>query len=84
MPESSSSTPPQDRQISDHGSSGRIVQAEEAIVSERFGQWLAKQEQLGREFTPEQIEWLTMIKHHIATSAAITIEDFSRRDGFAR
>lgn len=45
-------------------------------VNERFQQWLAKQEQLGREFTPEQVEWLTMIKDHIATSVTISMEDF--------
>ena len=42
-------------------------------VSHRFSQWLAQQ---GTKFTPEQLEWLNMIKDHIATSLAIGIEDF--------
>lgn len=45
-------------------------------VDQRFRRWLAKQEELGREFTPEQVEWLAMIKDHIATSVTIFIEDF--------
>ncbi|MCL4459779.1 MAG: DEAD/DEAH box helicase family protein [Chloroflexi bacterium] len=46
------------------------------VVNRRFGSWLAQQEQLGRRFTPEQREWLEMIKQHIATSASISVEDF--------
>lgn len=45
-------------------------------VDERFRRWLAKQEELGREFTPEQIQWLEMIKNHIATSVVVQKEDF--------
>lgn len=45
-------------------------------VDRRFNEWLNGQEVLGRKFTPEQVEWLTMIKEHIATSASIDIEDF--------
>jgi type I restriction enzyme R subunit len=46
------------------------------VVNRRFESWLTQQEQLGRTFTPEQREWLEVIKEHIATSASITIEDF--------
>ena len=45
-------------------------------VNQRFNDWLAQQEQQGRRFTPEQLEWLNMIKEHIATSLTIGIEDF--------
>jgi len=45
-------------------------------VNHKFGEWLAKQEKLGREFTIEQRVWLTMIKDHIATSLSIGMEDF--------
>lgn len=48
----------------------------DAFVNERFNGWISKQEDLGREFTPQQMEWLTMIKDHIATSLSITTEDF--------
>ena len=34
------------------------------------------QKELGRDFTPEQMLWLDMIKEHIATSLAIGIDDF--------
>ena len=45
-------------------------------VNHRFDEWLAEQEKLGRKFTPEQKEWLIMLKDHIATSLSIGIDDF--------
>jgi type I restriction enzyme R subunit len=45
-------------------------------VNERFNGWLVDQEKQGKRFTPEQLEWLNMIKEHIATSLTIGIEDF--------
>lgn len=47
-----------------------------ATVNRRFDEWLAKQQQNGHAFTPEQREWLTMIKDHIATSVAVGWDDF--------
>ncbi len=45
-------------------------------VDSNFNKWLAQQEQSGRRFTPEQREWLVMIKEHVATSASIGLDDF--------
>jgi len=45
-------------------------------VNHRFEEWLVGQEKLGRLFTIEQREWLTMIKDHIATSLSIRMDDF--------
>lgn len=45
-------------------------------VNRNFVAWLTKQERLGKQFTPEQKEWLNMIKEHIATSLRIGIDDF--------
>jgi len=45
-------------------------------VEERFNDWLAEQERRGREFTTEQIEWLEMIRDHIAQSLSIEMDDF--------
>ncbi len=42
-------------------------------VERRFADWLARRE--GR-FTPEQVEWLAMIKDHIAASLTIEPGDF--------
>ena len=44
-------------------------------VERRFSNWLAEQGKTGRTFTAEQMEWLVMIKNHIATSANIEIAD---------
>lgn len=45
-------------------------------VNQRFEAWLDAQEAAGRQFTPEQLEWLKMIKNHIATSVSIEADDF--------
>ena len=46
------------------------------MVNRRFETWLAQQEQGGQAFSPEQREWLDMIRDHIATSLQIESEDF--------
>jgi len=45
-------------------------------VDDRFLVWLATQKATGRNFTPEQLEWLEMIKSHIAASFRAEISDF--------
>lgn len=45
------------------------------MVDERFEDWMAGQEMAGHRFTPEQREWLEMIKGHIATSLSIGMDD---------
>ena len=38
--------------------------------------WLEEQKDAGRIFTEEQLEWLAMIRDHIATSLEIEKDDF--------
>jgi len=45
-------------------------------VEERFSDWIAEQERVGKEFNPEQLEWLEMIRDHIAQSMSIQLDDF--------
>lgn len=45
-------------------------------VEARFANWVAQQENRGRKFTPEQIEWLKLIKDQIVTSFKIERDDF--------
>ncbi len=45
-------------------------------VEERFHRWLAQQENRGRRFTPEQLDWLRLMKEHIATSFKLEKDDF--------
>ena len=45
-------------------------------VNRNFKDWLKKQEQQGDNFTPEQQEWLNMIKQHITTSLNINLDAF--------
>src|ERR1041384_4086684 len=57
------------------GQSDLLVPFDET-VDDKFKRWVSKQEGLGKEFTPAQIEWLTMIKNHIATSLSVSTDDF--------
>ncbi|MGV3722667.1 MAG: type I restriction-modification enzyme R subunit C-terminal domain-containing protein, partial [Actinomycetota bacterium] len=45
-------------------------------VQDRFARWLSAQEAAGRAFTPEQREWLEMVRDHIASSLTVEPEDF--------
>jgi type I restriction enzyme R subunit len=44
-------------------------------VEERFYEWLNRQDRQQR-FTPEQLEWLEMIKDHLAANLTIEEDDF--------
>ena len=45
------------------------------IVESKFEKWLVSQESSGRKFTPDQKEWLVMIKNAIASSVSISMDD---------
>lgn len=45
-------------------------------VEQKYNDWLAQQKVLGKEFTADQMEWLKLIKDHIAASLSIGMEDF--------
>ena len=54
------------------------------IVERKFQSWLTKQNDLGKGFTPEQEQWLNMIKEYIAASLSIGIEAFDNPPFFDR
>jgi type I restriction enzyme, R subunit len=45
-------------------------------VERRYFDWLAAQERNGRTFTPEQLEWLALIRDHVAVNLDVQPEDF--------
>ena len=45
-------------------------------VNRRFADWLSQQKKGGRAFSSEQMDWLRMIKEHIASSVKVTVDDF--------
>ena len=45
-------------------------------VSTNFNAWLAQQANSGRNFTPDQLKWLAMIRDHIAGNHSIASQDF--------
>ncbi len=59
------------------------------ILDTKFEKWLESQESSGRQFTPEQKEWLVMIKNAIASSVSIDIDmlndvPFNQRGGIVK
>ena len=45
-------------------------------VNDRYARWLSEQEAAGSAFTPEQRQWLGMIRDQIAISLAVETDDF--------
>jgi type I restriction enzyme R subunit len=45
-------------------------------VRTQFAAWMGQQANRGREFTEQQVRWLTMMRDHIATSLEIGVDDF--------
>ncbi len=45
-------------------------------VDQRFQSWLAQQETAGRRFTPEQFQWIELIRDHIVGNLQMEMEDF--------
>ena len=54
---------------------GLLVPYRERIEA-RFEKWLLQQETQGRTFSPEQRQWLELIRDHIAASVGIEMDDF--------
>jgi type I restriction enzyme, R subunit len=54
---------------------GKLVPYPE-LVRQRFDAWLLQQENAGRTFTPEQLDWLRRIRDHVAGSLGIASVDF--------
>ncbi|MGO8861259.1 MAG: type I restriction-modification enzyme R subunit C-terminal domain-containing protein [Acidimicrobiales bacterium] len=58
-------------------------------VNERFERWLRQQENTGRTFTDEQLEWLYLMRDHLAASLSIKPTElfdapFSQHGGLGR
>ncbi|MFA0964716.1 DEAD/DEAH box helicase family protein [Roseivirga sp. BDSF3-8] len=45
------------------------------LVRKKFKEWIFKQNAGATQFTPEQVEWLQMLRDHIATSFHVEMED---------
>ena len=53
-----------------------LLMPHQDIIEQRFEHWIEDQEKAGNTYTSEQLEWLIMVKDHIATSMEITVDDF--------
>ena len=62
----------------------QVLQPFTETVDERFQAWLKEQERVGQRFTPDQMDWLEMIKEHISTSLGIEMDDLEMAPFFER
>lgn len=67
----------------------KILRPFEAGVAERFKSWVFSKNAGHGQFTEEQMEWLRMIRDHIATSGSVSTEDldlspFGEKGGLGR
>ena len=53
-----------------------VLEPYSAKVEQRFNLWIGREKKAGREYTPEQMEWLKTIAAYIASNAEITSRDF--------
>ena len=53
-----------------------VLEPYSAKVEQRFNLWIGREKKAGREYTPEQMEWLKTIATYIAANAEITPRDF--------
>jgi type I restriction enzyme, R subunit len=54
-----------------------------AVVERRFNLWMGREKKAGREYTPEQEDWLRAITAFIAANAEITPRDFQEAPSLA-
>jgi type I restriction enzyme R subunit len=52
-------------------------------VKQRFNLWVGRQKKAGREFTDEQMDWLRLIRDHLAANVEITPRDFMQFPSFS-
>ena len=53
-------------------------------VNRNFELWLGREKKAGREYTEVQMEWLRLMKEHIASSCSIARDDFDYAELAAR
>ena len=51
-------------------------------MEQRFNLWIGRQKKAGNEFTKEQLDWLQLIRNHIAANAEISPRDFMEIPSF--
>lgn len=60
-----------------------ILESFGAVVERRFNLWMGREKKAGREYTPEQEDWLRAIAAFIAANAEITPRDFQEAPSLA-
>ncbi len=60
-----------------------ILESFGAVVERRFNLWMGREKKAGREYTPQQEDWLRAITAFIAANAEITPRDFQEAPSLA-
>jgi type I restriction enzyme R subunit len=53
-----------------------MLESFSAKVEQRFNLWVGRQKKAGRAFTEEQMDWLRLIRDHLAANVEIAPRDF--------
>jgi type I restriction enzyme, R subunit len=64
------------------GGADEVLEPFSRRAEQRFNLWVGRQIKAGRSFTAEQMEWLRLIKDHIAANAEVTTEDLKEIPSF--
>ena len=52
-------------------------------VVQRFNLWMGRQKKAGNTYTPQQTQWMEMIRDHIAANVAIEEDDLQEMPSFS-
>ncbi len=81
---------PVDEQLTEVVSLVRFALGQEALlepfadrVEQRFNLWIGREKKAGRDYTPEQLDWLRAIAGFIVANAEIAPRDFMEAPGLA-
>lgn len=58
------------------GHNKAILQPYKYTINEKYWEWLEEMKAEGKEFTPEQLSWLELMKDEIANSVELTMDSF--------
>jgi type I restriction enzyme R subunit len=65
------------------GGADEVLEPFSNRVEQRFNLWVGRQIKAGRSFSDEQMEWLGLIRDHIAHNAEVTVDDLKQMPDFA-
>ncbi len=60
----------------------QVLEPFKTQVIQRFNLWLGREKKAGRNYSPEQLQWLELIRDHVAANAEVTADDLQSMPSF--